>query len=88
MQQKILCRNFCCKVMETNSGLRAYLNISFVQGMGRNQKELIRNWPRNFRFFYQQNSSDKAIIDDRAQKTPEIPCGQGILTNLRGIYKE
>ena len=68
MQQKLLCRNFCCKVMETNSGLRAYLNISFVQGMGRNQKELIRNWPRNFRFFYQQNSSDKAIIDDRAQK--------------------
>ena len=54
--------------METNSGLRAYLNISFVQGMGRNQKELIRNWPRNFRFFYQQNSPDKAIIDDRAQK--------------------
>lgn len=68
MQQKLLCRNFCCKVMETNSGLRAYLNISFVQGMGRNQKELIRNWPRNFRFFYQQNSPDKAIIDDRAQK--------------------
>ena len=68
MQQKLRCRNFCCKVMETNSGLRAYLNISFVQGMGRNQKELIRNWPRNFRFFYQQNSPDKAIIDDRAQK--------------------
>lgn len=68
MQQKLLCRNFCCKVMETNSGLRAYLNIYFVQGMGRNQKELIRNWPRNFRFFYQQNSPDKAIIDDRAQK--------------------
>ena len=68
MQQKLLCRNFCCKVMETNSGLRAYLKISFVQGMGRNQKELIRNWPRNFRFFYQQNSPDKAIIDDRAQK--------------------
>lgn len=68
MQQKLLCRNFCCKVMETNSGLRAYLNISFVQGMGRNQKELIRNWPRNFRFFYQQNSPDKAIIDDRVQK--------------------
>ena len=52
--------------METKSGLRDIFNVSFIQGMTRNQKELKRKESRNLGLFSMKNSLSYAIIDNRA----------------------
>ena len=55
-------RNFCCKVIESKSGLRVYPNLSVAQGMIRNQSRNTASFEnRKYVFFISDWEWDKFL---------------------------
>lgn len=51
MQQKLRCRNFCCKDMESKSGLRVYFNVSIIPRNDKESKGIDKEKLKEFRLF-------------------------------------
>ena len=62
-------RNFCCKVIESKSGLRVYPNLSVAQGMIRNQSMNTASFGDKNSFFF-------------IEKQPDYDCRQLYLNTL------